>query len=277
MSYHFDHGWREERARLAALEAAFDPWSKRTILATNPQPGWRCLEVGGGGGSVAEWLCEVVGPQGEVVATDVETKFLEAIEADNLQVRAHNITTDPLEEEAFDLIHIRAVLAHLPQRDDIVRRLVSALRPGGWLIPVVPDFSSVRAVQAQEQDAAFFDKAFASVIDAARVTGFDPFYGRRIGSILRDHDLRNVVVEGVIFEWDATHPLAALYQMTFVRLRDVVAGKGTVSEEDFARLQRIMRLPDFHALSNTLFLARGQKDATSRFDPHRERDRNTVQ
>jgi 2-polyprenyl-3-methyl-5-hydroxy-6-metoxy-1,4-benzoquinol methylase len=261
MPYQFDHQWHEERARLAALESAFDPWSKRSILATDPQPGWRCLEIGGGGGSIAEWLCEVVGPQGEVVATDVETKFLEAIEADNLLVQTHDIARDPLEQEAFDLIHIRAVLAHLPQRDDIVRRLVSALRPGGWLVPVVTDFSSVRAVQAAEPDAAFFDKTFATVIDAARVTGFDPHYGRRIGTILRGHRLRNVHVEGVVFEWDAGHPLAALYQMTFVRLRDLVVGNGTLSEEHFARLQNIMRLPDFHAMSNTLFLARGQRAA----------------
>ncbi len=258
MSYQFDHQWHQERARLAALESAFDPWSKRAILDTNPQPGWRCLEVGGGGGSIAEWLCGLVGPKGEVVATDVETKFLEAINADNLQVQTHDITKDPLEESAFDLIHIRAVLAHLPQRDAILRRLVAALRPGGWLIPIVTDFSSVRAVQAPEREIAFFDKTFASVIEAARVTGFDPYYGRRIGAILRSLELKDVCVEGIVFEWDAGHPLAALYQKTFLRLRDFVVSSGTLSEEEFERLQGLMRLPDFYGLSNTLFLARAR-------------------
>ncbi len=261
MSYQFDHQWREERARLAALEATFDPWSIRTIRATDPSPGWRCLEIGGGGGSMAAWLCELVGPQGEVVATDLETKFLESVEAENLEVRKHDIVSDPLEEEAFDLIHIRAVLAHLPQRDDIVRRLISALRPGGWLIPVVADFSTVCAVDASEEDAAFFDSAFASVLEAAKITGFDPVYGRRIGSVLRGHDLQDVCVEGIVFEWDADHPLAALYQMTFLRLRDLVVGNGTLSDEEFERLQNIMRSPAFHGLSNTLYLGRGRKAA----------------
>lgn len=261
MTYQFDHQWHQERARLAALEAAFDPWSKRAILTTNPQAGWRCLEVGGGGGSIAEWLCEVVGPAGEVVATDVETKFLEGIEADNLRVRTHDITRDPLEESAFDLIHIRAVLAHLPQRDVILRRLIAALRPGGWLVPVVTDFSSVRAVQAPAEEIDFFDKKFASVIEAARVTGFDPYYGRRIGTILRAQGLRDVSVEGIVLEWDAGHPLAALYRKTFLRLRDLVISNGTLSEEDFQRLQDLMQSPDFYGLSNTLFVARGRKVA----------------
>ena len=99
MSYQFDHKWEAERARLAALEQAFDPWSIRTIRATDPQPGWRCLEVGGGGGSMAAWLCDLVGGSGSVVATDLETKFLETISAENLEIREHDIATDELETE----------------------------------------------------------------------------------------------------------------------------------------------------------------------------------
>jgi 2-polyprenyl-3-methyl-5-hydroxy-6-metoxy-1,4-benzoquinol methylase len=38
----------------------------------------------------------------------------------------------------YDLIHARLVLSHLPQRRDVLARLVQALRPGGWL--VVEDF-----------------------------------------------------------------------------------------------------------------------------------------
>ena len=79
MAYRFDHAWREERARLARIEQALDPWTIRSIEATEPRPGWRCLEVGGGGGSIAEWLTGRVGPTGHVVATDLETKSLDAI------------------------------------------------------------------------------------------------------------------------------------------------------------------------------------------------------
>lgn len=259
MSYQFDHQWQKERARLAALEATFDPWSQRAVRTTGPKRGWRCLEVGGGGGSMAEWLCELVGPEGEVVATDVETKFLRAIKAENLKVREHDISRDPLEDGGFDLIHIRAVLAHLPERDEILRHLIAALKPGGWLVPVVADFSSVRAVQCtEEEDGQFFDRAFATVTEAARAIGFDPYYGRRIGAALRENGLEAVHVEGVIFEWDSEHPLGALYRMTFDRLRDLVVGNGALSESEMNRLLGIMASTGFHALSNTLLVGRGR-------------------
>ena len=48
-----------EDARLGLLEELFDPASrKRRDLV---QPGWRCLEVGAGRGSMAVWLAEQVG------------------------------------------------------------------------------------------------------------------------------------------------------------------------------------------------------------------------
>lgn len=261
MAYQFDHHWEHERERLAALEAAFDPVSQRSILAIEPQAGWQCLEVGGGGGSMAKWLCDLVGPEGLVVATDLETKFLETIDARNLEVREHDIVTDPLEEGAFHLVHSRAVLDHIPQRDEVVHRLIAALRPGGWLALDGGDFSSVRAVGAHEEEAAFFDEGFAAVIDAARAIGFDPQFGRRLGPLFRSCGLAHVVTEGAVFEWRADDPLARLYSMTFARLRENVVESGVLPATEFDRLVSMMTSPTFAGISNTLFAARGRRAA----------------
>ena len=40
-------------------------------------PGWRCLEVGAGSGSVARWLAAKVGPEGSVLATDIDTRWVD--------------------------------------------------------------------------------------------------------------------------------------------------------------------------------------------------------
>src|SRR5262249_20305982 len=40
------------------------------------RPGWRCLEVGAGRGSMAVWLAEQVGANGHVVATDIDVTYL---------------------------------------------------------------------------------------------------------------------------------------------------------------------------------------------------------
>jgi hypothetical protein len=47
---------REARARFAALPALYDPGMVRHPVALGVGPGWRCLEVGAGGGSVAQGL-----------------------------------------------------------------------------------------------------------------------------------------------------------------------------------------------------------------------------
>ena len=76
--YAYDHAWARERERLAGLEAALDPGTREHLTRLGVGPGKRCLEIGAGGGSVAFWLAERVAPGGTVVATDIETSFLES-------------------------------------------------------------------------------------------------------------------------------------------------------------------------------------------------------
>jgi ubiquinone/menaquinone biosynthesis C-methylase UbiE len=120
--------------RFTALSALFDVTSQRHLADRGVAPGWQCLEVGAGGGSIARWLGQRVGPTGRVLATDVDTQYLEKIELPNIDVRRHDITRDALPERAFDLIHTRMVLLHLSSRDLVLPRLLSALKPGGWLV-----------------------------------------------------------------------------------------------------------------------------------------------
>src|SRR5262245_60645354 len=93
----------EALGRLRALEAALDSGTIRFLEALGTCEGWRCLEVGAGAGSIAAWLCQRVGATGHVLATDLDTRFLDALDAPNLEVRRHDITTDELPEGAFDL------------------------------------------------------------------------------------------------------------------------------------------------------------------------------
>jgi len=127
-TYVFSPEWARERDRLLALEELFDDASARHLA------GWRCLEVGCGAGGIARWLAERVGPTGRVVATDVDPRFIDARGLDNVEVRRHDILTDPLEEGAFDVAHARAVIEHVADHRGALRRVVAALRPGGWAV-----------------------------------------------------------------------------------------------------------------------------------------------
>jgi tRNA A58 N-methylase Trm61 len=91
--YVFDNAWERGRARLATVEELLDPGSIRHLDALGVAPGWRCLEIGAGGGSIAQWLCGRVGPYGAVTGTDLDTRYLAALDEVNLDVRRHDVTT----------------------------------------------------------------------------------------------------------------------------------------------------------------------------------------
>src|SRR5690348_6912436 len=152
--YVFDNSDEEPtRQRFIGLPQVFDPGTTRHLLARGVGPGWQCLEVGAGGGSVALWLAEHVGPTGSVVATDIDTRFLDSIEVANVEVRRHDIGVDALPERAFDLVHTRLVLQHVPARHTALASLVASLKHGGWL--VIEDFDSRSGIQSEpELDSA---------------------------------------------------------------------------------------------------------------------------
>ncbi|MFC8239789.1 class I SAM-dependent methyltransferase [Streptomyces chartreusis] len=121
---------QDEEIRLRLLAQVFDPLCHRTLASLGVARDARCLEVGAGSGSVAQWFCGQA-PDGEVIATDLDLRFLERVQEPRLRRLVHDVTTDPFPDGSFDVIHARLVLSHLPQRDAVMRRMLRWLRPGG--------------------------------------------------------------------------------------------------------------------------------------------------
>jgi SAM-dependent methyltransferase len=138
--YAFPHAAQDESRRLQLLEQRLDPLTQRRIQRLGVGNGARCLEIGGGRGSITQWLANVVGPTGRVVATDLQVGFLGEIDASNVEVMRHDIRTDTFPSSSFDLVHTRAVLMHISPSVDLLRRIVTWLAPGGWLVLEEPDF-----------------------------------------------------------------------------------------------------------------------------------------
>src|SRR5436190_10029154 len=129
--YIFDPAWEQERERIGSAEHLFDPFTRQICETVGIHDGWRCLEVGAGGGTIASWMAQRVAPSGEVVAIDLDTRFVERLSHPNLEVRRHDIAAGPVDDRTFDLVHARLVLEHIPTRDDVLPQLVDMLNPGG--------------------------------------------------------------------------------------------------------------------------------------------------
>jgi SAM-dependent methyltransferase len=140
LDYAFPHVAEDEARRLELFQQRLDPLTIRRIERLGIGPGAACLELGGGRGSITRWLAERVGVEGHVTATDLQVDFLQAHAPPNVRVLRHDVRSDTFPEQSFDLVHTRAVLMHIPDDPALLPRMVSWLRPGGWLLLEEPDF-----------------------------------------------------------------------------------------------------------------------------------------
>jgi len=192
--YLFPHTWDGEGERLTSLAAGFDPITKRHLAPLGLADGWRCLEVGAGTGSIARWLSEMVGPKGRVLATDLSLELMRGLEAENLEIRQHDILRDSLPEGEFDLVHCRLVLEHLPGRLDALAKMARALAPGGWL--VVEDFSFRGQQATDRRGAVTIGSLFRLIGVVLKHNGFDTRWARRLPIHLRHAGLTEIGAEG---------------------------------------------------------------------------------
>jgi len=258
--YILDNAWQHARRRLDLLETELDPSTIRHLDALGVAEGWTCLEVGGGGGSIAEWLCERVGADGRVLATDIDTRFLDALTQPNLEVRRHDITTERLPAGAFDLVHARTVLNHLAARAVALRHMAAAVCPGGWLLVEEGDWVSWLPDPAADAAAqALFRKHWAAHDRFASARGIDHYYGRRLYGELRALGLSDVRVEGRVTTIQGGSPQAQLWRMSFMQVREPTVRAGLMSDQELDAFLALLDDPDFSWMGMTVMSARGRR------------------
>jgi SAM-dependent methyltransferase len=110
--------------------------------------GWRCVDVGAGGGDVTVALAEIVGRDGRVYAVDSDPRSRDETAkaaAEHAQVIAlTQAGEDLLLPEPVDLAFCRFLLLHVLDPVVVLRRMGEAVRPGGWVVAQEPITSAGR-------------------------------------------------------------------------------------------------------------------------------------
>lgn len=225
--YMFNTAEEGERDRLLAHAAIWDPVTQRRLDEIGVTEGWRCLEVGAGSGTITRWLAGRVGDTGHVVATDIEPKWLRSLDAPNVQVERHDVTTDPLEESAYDLICARLVLVHLPDPHETVAALLRALVPGGWLL--IEDYDLATLPVCDPPDDTWH-KVASAPIELLRMAGRDPHLGAKLTGVLRAAGAADIDTEAVAFP--RRMPQVPSWQTQFVEFRERLINARLVSTAD---------------------------------------------
>jgi len=111
-------------------------------------PGWRCVDVGAGGGDVSVALAEIVGHDGRVYAVDSDPRSRDEVAAAAAafsQVLAiTQAGEDLLLPEAVDVAFCRFLLMHVADPAVVLARMRGAVRPGGWVVAQEPITSAGR-------------------------------------------------------------------------------------------------------------------------------------
>ncbi len=111
-------------------------------------PGWRCVDVGAGGGDVAVALAEVVGREGRVYAVDSDPLARDVVAAAAAEFSQVLAITQAAEDltlpEPVDLAFCRFLLLHVLDPVPVLARMAGAVRPGGWVVAQEPITSAGR-------------------------------------------------------------------------------------------------------------------------------------
>jgi SAM-dependent methyltransferase len=265
--YVFDQAWHQEHARLRALEDLFDPASIHHLASLGVSQGWRCLEVGGGAGSIARWLARQVGSGGRVLATDVDTRFLQVDGLDNLQVERHDILTDPLEADAFDLAHERVVLMYLHDAERALARMVGAVRPGGWVVvEAIHAGGSMIPALMPYVDPPEHAELLARIARAGEalvgVAGADPGLGPRLPSALREAGLEDVGGEVHSPLWRGGAD-GDFFRLSTQQLKEHLPRTGLVTEQDVERVLELSAQPSLLHVPFVMVTAWGKRRASA--------------
>jgi ubiquinone/menaquinone biosynthesis C-methylase UbiE len=251
-----------ELVRLRLMEDIFDPITTRHLEMLGIAKGWKCLEVGARAGSVAQWLTTRVGRIGKVVATDIETRFLEQFRVPNIEIRQHDIVTDNLEAGEYDLVHCRTLLMQLTEPEKALKQMADAMRPGGWLIIEETDHGSILSSDYTDPSAAPLTAIWRAV------NGFlykkkivNPYFGRQVRDLVEQLKLIDVTQEGWTCVCRGGEPMAMFDAATLQMAAKPVIGAGLLTKEQLDDALCLLQDPTFMYPALTLFSTCGKKPA----------------
>jgi ubiquinone/menaquinone biosynthesis C-methylase UbiE len=164
-------GQASELDRLQIQSRVWEPAGRRLLDKIGEGRGGRALDVGCGVMGWLRVLGEWVGPDGEVVGTDIDDAMLSAADRfvaseglRNVALVKDNLFASELEPSSFDLVHARFEIAPLGRGKEQLATYLGLVRPGGTIVLEDPDFGSLRfnppPTPAQEELITLIEEAF---------------------------------------------------------------------------------------------------------------------
>jgi SAM-dependent methyltransferase len=115
-------------------------YTRQVLDRIGVRPGERVLELGPGPGAFTLDAARRTGPQGEIIAVDIQPKMIHRLERKIREAGVTNIKTHiadayclPLDDMSVDRIFLVTVLPEIPDKGKALQEMWRVLRPGGIL------------------------------------------------------------------------------------------------------------------------------------------------
>ncbi len=136
--YRTKEGREQVAAGLVGPDREVRQKPRELIQALDLKPGMTVVDLGTGAGFMLPYLSQAAGPQGSVVAEDIQQDFLDKARARSEQEHLGNVKfvlgsdKDPhLPPGAADLILVLDAYHHFDYPDRMLAKLAEGLKPGG--------------------------------------------------------------------------------------------------------------------------------------------------
>ena len=239
--YILDDASAVEYKRLDLMSKILDPWTRDYLIGLGAGEGWHCLELGGGNGSIAEWLAAKVGASGTVTAIDINPVLLELLPAQNLSVRQMDLRTVELGSESYDLVTCRALLHQIGEyAPQVLVRMAEAVKPGGWLMIQEPDFHLAPTTEPE-----VWARTWEGLIEWGHASGVDWLIGRKLPSMVAALGIGHPQAKTDVQNIRGRDRGALYFQLFFAEVRDRLIAGGHLDAATIDAATALLDDPDY--------------------------------
>ncbi|MFE5027855.1 class I SAM-dependent methyltransferase [Streptomyces sp. NPDC056656] len=246
-----------ERIDFGAL--AYDDITMARLRELGVGPGWHCLDVGAGTGTVSRRLLGEAGVA-SVLAVDRDTRFLSARLVPGLDVLEADVTAPDFVPGRFRLVHARFVLMHLPERERLITALAELVAPGGVL--VLSDAVDLTSDRTPDTPYTVMMRAMWQGLRAT--IGTDVSWVPSYPQLLRGAGLVSVAAEIHVPPLLPASPISRFWADTWERSRAAMLSTGLIDDAAVDAAVRYLYSDECAALSAGMLTAWGWKTVQGR-------------
>lgn len=240
----------EEQVRLALMN---DQINAAALRELGLRGGEKILDMGCGLAQFSRAMARAAGPDGFVLGIEGDGHQIEqataqaaaAGEAELMEMRKGDVLAPPLHDNewhAFDIVHARFLLEHLPDPQRAVDVMVRAAKPGGRIVLQDDDHDIMRFWPAIPR----LERVWHTYARVYERMGLDGYIGRKLAALLHTAGARPTRTTCLFYGACAGH---TSFEHLTANLRGVLAGaaESIIEHSDLTRADIQQALDEFEA------------------------------